>query len=198
MIKAFLTALIFLVLCAFLQALMPTFHSVANSRILLVISCVSVLILFFGYTQGLLFAFLAGVFQDAAHILNYYADIPEIIEQPVEHLKFGYSIILLGVVTLMTKIFQNLAKLRGVIPTLLWISFAISSYLVLECLLIAFVRGSFPHGELWLKQIGYSVLFSTAAAFGLFSLFLLFLKLLNVKRFHTLQLNTLLSIRVDS
>jgi len=135
---------VLLLLAAFIaQQFIPAFTGLHHSRILLVhlvFLCAAVTL---GAPAMLLLAFIAGFLWDAHCALGPAAGDPEVYNQPVESLRFGYSILLFGIAGYLMQGVQPLfhqgkwqvsAALTGI---------AVLLYLLAEYLLINFVRGEF-------------------------------------------------------
>ena len=142
MIRYSLSTILLLLAAFVVQQFLPSFTGLHHSRVLivqLVFLCCAVTV---GPRTMLLLAFLGGFFWDAQCWLAPHGGDPEIYTQPVESLRFGYSILLFGTMgTLMQGIqplfhqgkWQFSALLSGI---------AILLYLAAEYAIINFVRGN--------------------------------------------------------
>jgi len=141
-IRYSLITLLLLLASFVVQQFLPSFTGMHHSRILivqLVFLCCAVTV---GPRTMLLLAFIGGFFWDAQCWLAPHGGDPEIYTQPVESLRFGYSILLFGAMgTLMQGIqplfhqgkWQFSAVLSGI---------AVLLYLAAEYAIINFVRGN--------------------------------------------------------
>lgn len=152
---------VFLLLAAFLvQQFVPAFTGLSHSRILfvhLVFLCSAVTV---ATPTMLLLAFIGGILWDAHCSLAPIMADPEVYTQPVESLRFGYSILLFAGMGFLMQglkpIFQQgkwhfSALLSGV---------AIFLYLAAEFILISFVRGDFTVTRSILRLMTYTSLLS--------------------------------------
>jgi hypothetical protein len=104
----------------------------------------------------LLLAFVCGFLTDAGSVLAPHGGDPETYREPVEPLRFGYSIALHG---LMGYLMQGVRPLfrRGKWQfSALLSGFAIFAYLLAEYLLINFMRGGFSLGHRTLLRMALS------------------------------------------
>lgn len=125
------------------QQFLPAIPGLYGARILilpLVFLCTAVSV---NFATMLLLAFICGFLWDAQHVLGDHGGDPSVYTQPVESLRFGYSIILYSLMGLLMQGIQPLFR-RGVwhISSLL-AGVSIFFYLFAEYLLINFVRGEF-------------------------------------------------------
>jgi hypothetical protein len=150
---------VFLLLAAFLvQQFVPAFTGLSHSRILivhLVFLCAAVTV---ATPTMLLLAFIGGIFWDAHCSLAPIIADPEVYTQPVESLRFGYSILLFaGMGFLMQGLnplfregkWQFSALLTGVATFL---------YLAADYSLISFVRGDFVISRSIIRLMSYTSL----------------------------------------
>jgi hypothetical protein len=150
---------VFLLLAAFLvQQFVPAFTGLSHSRILivhLVFLCAAVTV---ATPTMLLLAFIGGILWDAHCSLAPIIADPEVYTQPVESLRFGYSILLFaGMGFLMQGLnplfregkWQFSALLTGVATFL---------YLAADYSLISFVRGDFAVSRSIIRLMSYTSL----------------------------------------
>ncbi len=150
---------VFLLLAAFLvQQFVPAFTGLSHSRILivhLVFLCAAVTV---ATPTMLLLAFIGGILWDAHCSLAPIIADPEVYTQPVESLRFGYSILLFaGMGFLMQGLnplfregkWQFSALLTGVATFL---------YLAADYSLISFVRGDFALSRSIIRLMSYTSL----------------------------------------
>ena len=134
---------ILLLLAAFVaQQFLPSFTGMHHSRILivqLVFLCCAVTV---GPRTMLLLAFLGGFFWDAQCWLAPHGGDPEIYTQPVESLRFGYSILLFGAIGALMQGIQPLFHQGKWQFSALLSGIAVLLYLAAEYAIINFVRGN--------------------------------------------------------
>jgi cell shape-determining protein MreD len=133
-----------LVLAAFVvQQFLPAFTALDGARILLVqlvFLCAAVTV---GTPTMLLLAFVGGFLWDAQCTLGPQGGAPEIYSQPVESLRFGYSILLFGAMGFLMQGIQPLFRQGKWQFSALLSGIAVFLYLSVEYALINFVRGDF-------------------------------------------------------
>lgn len=158
MIRYSLSALSLLIAAFVIQQFLPAFTGLHDSRILLVqlvFLCCAVTV---GPPTMLLLAFIGGFLWDAQCALGPQGGDPEVYTQPVESLRFGYSILLFGAMGFLMQGVQPLFR-RGQ-----WHFSAILSgvsvflYLAGEYVIITFVRGEFVLTEATVYQMIYTSL----------------------------------------
>lgn len=160
---AFITLL--LLLAAFVvQQFLPAFTGLYNSRILLmqlVFLCAAVTV---DQPAMLLLAFVGGFLWDAQSTLGPHGGDPSVYNQPVDSLRFGYSIVLFaGIGFLMHGVqpWFRAGKWQFSIPLS---GIAVFLYLAAEYFLICFVRGEFFVTRATLLQVGMTSLLTMAFA----------------------------------
>jgi hypothetical protein len=150
---------VLLVLASFVvQQFLPSFTALHHSRILLVqlvFLCAAVTV---GQPVMLLLAFLGGMLWDTQSTLGPHGGDPEIYSQPVENLRFGYSILLFGGMGLLMQGIQPLFKQGKWYLSAVLSGIAIFLYLAAEYLLITFVRGNFMLARATVMQMSYTAL----------------------------------------
>jgi len=140
---------LFLLLAAFVvQQFLPAFTGLDNARVLivqLVFLCAAVTV---GTPTMLLLAFVGGLLWDAQCTLGPQGGTPEIYSQPVESLRFGYSVLLFGAMGFLMQGIQPLFRQGKWQFSALLSGIAVFLYLSAEYALINFVRGDFvlTHG----------------------------------------------------
>lgn len=151
---------VFLLLAAFLvQQFVPAFTGLSHARILvvhLVFLCSAVTVT---TPTMLLLAFIGGTLWDAHSSLATVTGYdPEVYTQPVDSLRFGYSILLFAATGFL---------MQGLIPVFrqgkwqfsaLLTGIAIFLYLTAEFILISFVRGDFTATKSILRLMSYTSL----------------------------------------
>jgi hypothetical protein len=135
---------IFLLLASFIvQQFLPAFTGMHDSRILLVqlvFLCCAVTV---GTPTMLLLAFTGGFLWDAQCALGPHAGTPEVYTQPVESLRFGYSILLFGGMGFLMQGIQPLFKQGKWQFSAVLSGISVMLYLAAEYTIINFVRGEF-------------------------------------------------------
>ena len=150
---------VLLVLASFVvQQFIPAFTGFHQSRVMLVqlvFLCTAVTV---GSPTMLLLAFICGFLWDAQSYIGPHNGDPEIYAQPVESLRFGYSILLFAAMGYLMQGVQPLfhqgkwqfsAFLSGI---------AVFLYLAAEYLIISFIRGGFIINRPLLMQMAYTAL----------------------------------------
>lgn len=142
----YLFSVVCLVLTSFIfQQFMPAFHGLYDARILLVplvFLCSSVTV---STGAMLILAFLCGFLWDAQHLPGLSAQVEDnpVYSQPVEMLRFGYSIVLYAAMGFLMQGIRPLFREGKWHVSALLTGVAIFLYLFAEFMLITFVRGEF-------------------------------------------------------
>jgi cell shape-determining protein MreD len=135
---------VILLLIAFLaQQFVPAFTGLSHARFLivhLVFLCCAVTVT---TPTMLLLAFIGGLLWDAHCYLAPIVADPEIYTQPVESLRFGYSIILFGIAGFLMQGLNPVFRQGKWHFSALLSGIAIFLYLTAEFLVISFIRGDF-------------------------------------------------------
>ena len=162
MLRYNLSAVILLLIAFMVQQFVPAFIGLSHARLLivqLVFLCCAVTVT---TPTMLLLAFIGGILWDSHCYLAPIVSDPEVYTQPVESLRFGYSIILFGAIGFLMQglnpIFRQgkwhfSAMLSGV---------AIFIYLAAEFILISFIRGDFTMTRSVLKLLVYTSVLTMA------------------------------------
>ncbi|WP_411827272.1 hypothetical protein [Luteolibacter sp. AS25] len=150
---------VLLLLAAFLvQQFVPAFTGLSHARILivhLVFLCAAVTV---ATPTMLLLALIGGTLWDAHCALSTMSFDPEVYTQPVDSLRFGYSILLFAAMGFL---------MQGLIPlfrqgkwqfSALLTGIAIFLYLTAEYILISFVRGDFTITRSIFRLMSYTSL----------------------------------------
>lgn len=169
------TITVFLLLAAFVvQQFVPAFTGLFYSRVLLVhlvFLCIAVTV---GAPTMLLLAFAGGFLWDAHCAIGPHGGDPEVYTQPVESLRFGFSILLFGALGYLMQGVRPLFQQGKWQVSALLTGIAILIYLFVEYMLINFVRGEFVfRGEIagqMLFTSGVTMLFSPIIFWMLFKL----------------------------
>lgn len=150
---------VFLLLAAFLvQQFMPAFTGLSHSRILivhLVFLCAAVTVT---TPTMLLLAFIGGLLWDAHCSLAPVTADPEVYTQPVESLRFGYSILLFAAMGFLMQGLNPLFRQGKWQFSALLTGVAIFLYLTAEFILISFIRGEFTITRSIIRLLSYTSL----------------------------------------
>ena len=161
MFRYFGSVLLLVLLAVILQQFLPAITPLASARVLplaLVFLCAAVTV---PAPVMLLLAFLCGFITDLENTIGPHTGDPLIYSNPVEQLRFGYSIALYGLIGMLMQGIRPLF-LRGnwqLSAILAGISLFI--YLLVEFLLINFIRGDFSFGGHTLMKITLSSALTT-------------------------------------
>jgi uncharacterized membrane protein len=169
------TITVFLLLAAFVvQQFIPAFTGLYHSRLMvvhLVFLCAAVTV---GSPTMLLLAFTGGFLWDAHCAIGPHGGDPEVYTQPVEPLRFGFSILLFGTLGYLMQGVRPLFQQGKWQASAMLSGIAILIYLFAEYLLINFVRGEFIFRREIAGQIfataGITMLFSPLVFWMLFKL----------------------------
>jgi len=152
--------LVMVLLALMVQQFIPALTGLYDTRLLLVplvFLCGSVTV---GTPVMLALAFVCGFLWDAQGALGPAGGDPAVYAQPAESLRFGYSIILYGVIGYLMQGIQPLFREgRWQFSTFL-VGVSIFVYLISEYLIINFVRGDFHFPLPTLFQIVFSSAFT--------------------------------------
>lgn len=157
---------------------MPSVSALFDARVLLlhlVFLCCAVTV---GFSPMLLLAFLGGFLWDAHNTLGPQGGDPEIYNAPTESLRFGYSILLFGLMGVLMQSIQPLFR-KGIWQVSVLLSgISIFLYLLVEFSLITFIRGEifFPGRtfyQIWISAaltmfcspVVFAILFKLAKLF---------------------------------
>ncbi len=158
MIRYTLTTLLLLLTAFVVQQFLPAFTGLHSARILLVqlvFLCTAVTV---GTPTMLLLAFVGGFLWDAQCVLGPQGGAPEIYANPVESLRFGYSILLFGAMGFLMQGIQPLFRQGKWQFSALLSGIAVFLYLSAEYALINFVRGDFVLTRGTILQISLTAL----------------------------------------
>ncbi len=168
-------SLFFLVLLALVvQQFIPVLTGAYNSRLLLVtlvFLCASVTV---RPPVMLALAFICGFLWDAQNALGPPGGDPAVYKDSAESLRFGYSIILYGLIGYLMQGIQPLFREGKWQFSTFLVGVSIFIYLVAEYLIINFVRGEFVFSRATLFQIVFTsvltMLFSPVVFWVLFQI----------------------------
>ncbi|MEP4079306.1 hypothetical protein [Haloferula sp.] len=141
MIRYTVSLLLLVVVAVIAQQFIPSLTGLYGSRLLLValvFLCASVTV---PVPVMLLLAFVCGFLTDAQNIIAPHGGDPEVYTRPVEQLRFGYSIVLYGVMGYLMHGIQPLFRQGQWQFSAMLSGVAIFLYLLAEYLLITFIRG---------------------------------------------------------
>lgn len=158
MIRYSLITIVLLLAAFVVQQFLPAFTAIHHSRILLVqlvFLCAAVTV---GQPTMLLLAFIGGFFWDAHCWLGPHGGDPEVYNQQVESLRFGYSIFLFGAMGFLMQGIQPLFKQGKWQFSAMLSGIAIFLYLAAEYAIINFVRGDFVLSKATLLQMIFTSL----------------------------------------
>lgn len=180
MIRYLLTVLLLLLMAFVLRQFVPVFPEFYHARFFLVpliFICASVTLDVIGM---LLLSFVCGLLWDAQHTILPVVGDPEVYPQMAATLKFGYSIFLFAIAGFIMQGVQPIfreGKWQVSVPVT---GVALFLYLLVELLLLSFVRGQFDFNGDALKFIFFSSILTM-----LFSpvIFLILFKLANSFRY---------------
>ncbi|MCW1883785.1 hypothetical protein OKA04_03535 [Luteolibacter flavescens] len=153
MIRYALSLFILVLLALAAQQFIPSLTGLYNARLLLVtlvFLCASVTV---GPPVMLALAFVCGFLWDAQCTLGPPGGDAEIYKYPAESLRFGYSIILYGVIGYLMQGIQPLFREGKWQFSTILVGISIFVYLAAEYLSINFIRGGFAFNEATLYQI---------------------------------------------
>jgi len=171
-IRYSLSLFAFVLLALVVQQFIPSLTGLFNSRLLLVtlvFLCASVTV---GPPVMLALAFTCGFLWDAQSALGPPGGDPLVYNSPAQSLRFGYSIILYGVIGYLMQGIQPLFREGKWQVSAFLVGVSIFVYLVAEYLIINFVRGDFIFPRPTLFQIVFTsvltMLFSPLVVWILF------------------------------
>ncbi len=174
MIRYSLSLFVLVLLALLAQQFIPSLTGLYNSRLLLVtlvFLCASVTV---GPPVMLALAFTCGFLWDAQSALGPAGGDPMVYREPAEPLRFGYSIILYGVIGYLMQGIQPLFREGKWQFSAFLVGVSIFVYLVAEYLIINFVRGDFHFPRPTLLQIVFTsvltMLFSPVVFWILFQI----------------------------
>jgi cell shape-determining protein MreD len=155
-IRYSLSLFILVLLALVAQQFIPALTGLFNSRLLLVtlvFLCASVTV---GPPVMLAMAFTCGFLWDVQSALGPPGGDPLVYDQPAQSLRFGYSIILYGVIGYLMQGIQPLFREGKWQVSAFLVGVSIFVYLVAEYLIINFVRGDFLFPRATLFQIVFT------------------------------------------
>jgi cell shape-determining protein MreD len=173
-IRYSLSILLMILFALVAQQFIPALTGAYNSRLLLVtlvFLCASVTV---GPPVMLALAFICGFLWDAQGALGAPGGDPAVYKYPAESLRFGYSIVLYGLIGYLMQGIQPLFREGKWQFSTFLVGVSIFIYLVSEFLIINFVRGDFHFPRATLFQIAFTsvltMLFSPVVFWILFQI----------------------------
>lgn len=174
MIRYTFTLLILVAVAVIAQQFIPSLTGLYGSRLFLValvFLCAAVTV---PVPVMLLLAFVCGFLTDAQNVLGPHGGDPEVYPQQVEQLRFGYSIVLYGVMGYLMHGIQPLFRQGQWQFSAMLSGIAVFLYLLAEYLLINFIRGGFVMNQAVVLKIacssGLTMIFSPLVFWLLFRL----------------------------
>ena len=174
MIRYSLSILILVLLALIAQQFIPVLTGAYNSRLLLVtlvFLCASVTV---RPPVMLALAFICGFLWDAQNALGPPGGDPDVYKYPAESLRFGYSIILYGLIGYLMQGIQPLFREGKWQFSTFHVGVSIFIYLISVYLISNFVRGEFQFSRATFFQITFTsiltMLFSPVVFWSLFQI----------------------------
>lgn len=156
MIRYTISILLLVVVAIIAQQFIPSLTGLYGSRFLLlalVFLCASVTV---PVPVMLLLAFVCGFLTDAQNTIGVHGGDPEVYTRPVEQLRFGYSILLYGFMGYLMHGIQPLFRQGQWQFSAMLSGVAVFLYLLVEYLLINFIRGGLAMNQTVLLKIACS------------------------------------------
>lgn len=156
MIRYTISLLVLVIVSVIAQQFIPSLTGLNGSRFLLValvFLCAAVTV---PVPVMLLLAFICGFLSDAQNTLGPHGGAPEIYTRPVEQLRFGYSIVIYGIMGYLMHGIQPLFRQGQWQFSAMLSGVAVFLYLMGEYLLINFIRGGFVMNQTVLLKIACS------------------------------------------
>lgn len=158
MLRYNISTVILLLIAFLVQQFVPAFTGLSHARFLivhLVFLCCAVTVT---TPTMLLLAFIGGFLWDAHCYLSPIVADREVYTQPVESLRFGYSILLFGVAGFLMQGLNPIFRQGKWQFSAILSGIAIFLYLTAEFILISFIRGEFTITRSVLRLLFYSSL----------------------------------------
>lgn len=153
MIRYHISLFIFVLIACVLQQFIPAVTALYDARILLlhlVFLCCAVTV---GFSPMLGLAFLCGFLWDANNTLGPQGGDSEVYINQIDSLRFGYSILLFGLMGVLMQCIQPLFRRGAWQVSAILTGISVFLYLLAEFLLITFVRGEWIFPAKVLTQI---------------------------------------------
>ncbi len=164
MIRYLASILVLILLAVIVQQFLPALTALSGSRILpvaLVFLCAAVTL---PPPAMLIVAFVCGFLTDLENWIGPHGGDREVYEYPVETLRFGYSIILYGIMGMLMQGIRPLFRRGNWQLSAALAGIAVFLYLATEFLLINFIRGDFSFGNRTVFKIAMSSALTTLFA----------------------------------
>lgn len=161
MIRYTISILLLVVVAIIAQQFIPSLTGLYGSRFLLlalVFLCASVTV---PVPVMLLLAFVCGFLTDAQNTIGDHGGDPEVYTRPVEQLRFGYSILLYGFMGYLMHGIQPLFRQGQWQFSAMLSGVAVFLYLLVEYLLINFIRGGLAMNQTVLLKVACSAAITT-------------------------------------
>lgn len=181
MIRYLFTVLLLLASAFIVRQFLPVFPEAFQARIFLVplvFLCAAVTL---NVSGMLLLSLVCGILWDAQHTILPAAGDPLIYTEPVETLRFGYSIFLFAFAGFVMQGVQPIFQEGKWQLSALVTGVALFLYLLVELLLLSFVRGQLEINGATLKFILYSSLFTMLLSPPIFLLLFKLAELFNYR-----------------
>lgn len=181
MIRYLLTVLLLLMLAFALRQFVPVFPEVYHARIFLVplvFLCAAVTL---NVSGMLLLSFVCGILWDAQHTILPAMGDPLIYTEPVETLRFGYSVFLFAFAGFVMQGVQPIFREGKWQLSALVTGVALFLYLLVELLLLSFVRGHLELSSATFKFILYSSVLTMLLSPPVFLLLFKFAEIFNYR-----------------
>jgi cell shape-determining protein MreD len=152
-IRYHISLFIFVLIACVLQQFIPAVTALYDARILLlhlVFLCCAVTV---GFSPMLGLAFLCGFLWDANNTLGPQGGDSEVYINQIDSLRFGYSILLFGLMGVLMQCIQPLFRRGAWQVSAILTGISVFLYLLAEFLLITFVRGEWIFPAKVLTQI---------------------------------------------
>lgn len=156
MIKHTLSVIFLVIIACLLQRIIPTFHILYDAKILIFPLLFLSLCFSLEFPIILLISFLCGFLWDVQYSLSPQGGNEKIYENVIESLPFGYSILLYALMGWILLRFQGLFRASKLLIQVLIIGATILLYLILDYLMIFFIRGNYS----FTFAVGMHILFS--------------------------------------
>ena len=156
MIRYTASLVLLVLLAVIVQQFIPAFTLLFGSRLMLVVLVFLCSASTVPAPVMLMLAFLCGFLTDAENAIGPHGGDPEVYTRPVEPLRFGYSIALYAVMGYLMQGIQPLFRQGKWQFSAILSGIAVFLYLLVEYLLINFVRGGFSFNRWTFLRIAFS------------------------------------------
>ncbi len=156
MIRYTASLVLLVLLAVIVQQFIPAFTPLFGSRLMLVVLVFLCSASTVPAPVMLMLAFLCGFLTDAENAIGPHGGDPEVYTRPVEPLRFGYSIALYAALGFLMQGIQPLFRQGKWQFSAILSGIAVFLYLLVEYLLINFVRGGFSFNRWTFLRIAFS------------------------------------------